>query len=881
MEVFTLVLQRHIDKEKWFQYHFGCKAIKLSHIFFANDLLVMCHGDTNFVRVIKNALDEFNACSGIFLISSKSTVFFYGLSNEEKTAITLVLPFVTRKLPMRYLEVPLIAKRLGVKDCGRMRAFEQVTRDLDVEIKQMKELKASYGVTTPQELRRNQVNEGMSRHPSYGVNASSYLHCNQHHQGRMTYPSHRYSAPSMVKPEIGGNVNFKIKSQFIREFREDTFSENKNDDAHEHVERVLDIVSLFNIPGVTHDAVMLRVFPITLNGAAKRYCLPSKTAKQFEDICNFKQEGDKTLYQAWERYNLYKCPTHDINSHQKVSIFYNGLGTMNRQLLDSQGPIPGMTHAQALTAIQTMADHSQKWHDGSSSRNIDSSSSNSKGIAAIVSKLDSLGRDIKKLKENVHAIKIGCQLCGGAHLDKECPLNEEVKSVEEVKYYTRLYNRPPFGEKRPSLEELMNKHLEDSIQRRAEMEEWVKKLQENTGINTRNQSASLKNLETQIEHLTKEFHAKTASEATTSSDGQCKAVYTNNEAPLDSTTNEPHEVSFISNDGIQVDQEEGMPSRVLPCQLPPKELNLRSFTLPCTIRNLNFYAMADLGASVNFIPKSLFEHLKLANLKATNMLVEMADMTKRAPVGIVENVLVKIDKFLFPSDFMVIEMLNARNETMILERPFLATIHAEIDVFNKEISLGIRDDKISFDMDKKFHNFTTHEQNSKKENMIKKNTPSAHFCKPIKQIYSGALKVWPTCDPTMKVCNGGNEIYGMDEEGVLKYWYRETQGEDLIWDSRFSQQGNEIRGRIRAFEQETRDLDVEIKQINELKASYGVTTPQELRRNQVNEGMSQHPSFGVNASSCLHHNQHRQGRMNYPSHRYGVTSTQGLRRNTI
>ncbi|GKG00033.1 hypothetical protein Tco_0301723, partial [Tanacetum coccineum] len=116
----------------------------------------------------------------------------------------------------------------------------------------------------------------------------------------------------------------------------------------------------------------------------QRYCPPSKTAKQLEEIRNFKQESDETLYQAWERYNdlLYKCPTYDINSHQKLNIFYNDLGTMNRQLLDSHGPIPGMTPTQALTAIQTMGDHSQKWNDGSSSRNIDSSS-NTEGIAAI------------------------------------------------------------------------------------------------------------------------------------------------------------------------------------------------------------------------------------------------------------------------------------------------------------------------------------------------------------------------------------------------------------------------------------------------------------------------------------------------------------------
>ncbi|GJR72244.1 hypothetical protein Tco_0084609 [Tanacetum coccineum] len=89
---------------------------------------------------------------------------------------------------------------------------------------------------------------------------------------------------------------------------------------------------------------------------------------------------------------------------------------------------------------------------------------------------------------------------------KECPLNEEVKSVEEVKYgefghsspfsngakyrigplgyYIRIDNRPSFREQRPNLEELMNKHLEESTRRRAEMEEWVKKLQENAKINT-------------------------------------------------------------------------------------------------------------------------------------------------------------------------------------------------------------------------------------------------------------------------------------------------------------------------------------------------------------------------------------------------------------
>nr|GFA11532.1 hypothetical protein [Tanacetum cinerariifolium] len=155
--------------------------------------------------------------------------------------------------------------------------------------------------------------------------------------------------------------------------------------------------------------------------------------------------------------------------------------------------------------------------------------------------------------------------------------------------------------------------------------------------------------------------------------GQCKAVY--DDAPINKASsnkaNEIHEVSFI-------DKQE--------------DDNLSS---------------KDLGPSVNVMHKSMFGHSKVANLKETNMLVEMADMTKKVPLGIIENILVKINKFLFSSDFVIIDMLKISNETMILGRPFLATIHAEIDIFNKEISLGIRDDMIIFYMNKKSYEFTT------------------------------------------------------------------------------------------------------------------------------------------------------------------------------
>ncbi|GJV32128.1 retrovirus-related pol polyprotein from transposon TNT 1-94 [Tanacetum coccineum] len=464
------------------------------------------------------------------------------------------------------------------------------------------------------------------------------------------------NAPGVVKLEIGGNVNFEIKSQFMHELRKDTFSGNKVEDAHNHIDRVLSILGLFNILGVSKDAVMLQIFPFTLIGSAKRWV-------------------DRLAPGTINTWDLLKRPL-------------------------SKGPIPRMRSAQALIAIQTMDDHSQKWHDGTTSRNIGSSSSKD-GLAALVNKLDNLGRDMKKLKESVHAIQVGCQICKGPHLDKDCPLNEEVKQVEEVRYgefgrttpfngnnggkfrvgppgyYTKTDNRPPYGERRQSLEELLAKHQEESARRSTEMEVWIKKLQENAEINTRNQNASLKNLETQIEQLTEELRSRKEKSE------QAKVVIVEHEGPSSpKKIKNLHGISFLSDS-----QEENTND-----QLPTKESNPGHFTLPCTIGNFNFYAMADLGASVNVLPRNIFEYLELTNLSETEMLVEMADMRKKAPLGIVRDILVKIDKFLFPSDFVILD--QTPNSTVILGRPFLATVHAHISVFEKEISVGIGDERV-------------------------------------------------------------------------------------------------------------------------------------------------------------------------------------------
>ncbi|GJS71097.1 hypothetical protein Tco_0703938 [Tanacetum coccineum] len=75
----------------------------------------------------------------------------------------------------------------------------------------------------------------------------------------------------VVRPKINDKTHFELKGQYLKELRENTFSGSEHEDANEHIKKVLEIVDLFHIPEVTQDQVMLRVFPMSLTGAASRW----------------------------------------------------------------------------------------------------------------------------------------------------------------------------------------------------------------------------------------------------------------------------------------------------------------------------------------------------------------------------------------------------------------------------------------------------------------------------------------------------------------------------------------------------------------------------------------------------------------------------------
>ncbi|GJS32499.1 hypothetical protein Tco_0530881 [Tanacetum coccineum] len=223
--------------------------------------------------------------------------------------------------------------------------------------------------------------------------------------------------------------------------------------------------------------------------------------------------------------------------------------------------------------------------------------------------------------------------------------------------------------------------MDESAKRHDENSNLIKEIRASTDAAIRNQGASIKALEIWIGQMSKEIQERRYGSL-----------------PSSTETNPRDHVKSIS-----TCEEAETPS--IRHALPPKEKDPRSFTLPCYINNISFNkALANLGASVSVMPYSTFTNLGLGGLAPTKLIVELADRTVKCSKGIVENVLVGIDKFVFPVDFIVLDMPKDIKIPLILRRPFLSTPRAKIDVFERKIALRVGNEKLVFKSDNPTNN---------------------------------------------------------------------------------------------------------------------------------------------------------------------------------
>ncbi|GKB98716.1 DNA-directed DNA polymerase [Tanacetum coccineum] len=329
-----------------------------------------------------------------------------------------------------------------------------------------------------------------------------------------------------------------------------------------------------------------------------------------EEINNFQQEPDESLFRAWERF---------------------------KELLMKLTVIPSKTVAAAKTAIQEMAEYSQKWHNGTSSRT--RSTKTSDGLAAIQAQLNNLGREIKKVNEKVYASQFGAPYQHGGQYRAAGP-----------GFYQHNNGNSSYPARRETMEESLAKFMAESAKMHEENSNIIKEILDSTDAAIQNQGASIKTLELQIGQMSKVLQER-----------RFRSL------PGSIETNLRDQVKSISTTIADLSE----------------------------IRHMK-HAFVDLGAIVSIMPFSTYTNLGLGDLSHTRMTIELADKTIKQPKVIAANVLVRIGKFIFPIDFVILDIPKDNDVPLILGLPFLSTAHVKIDVYKRKVTLRAEKEKLVF-----------------------------------------------------------------------------------------------------------------------------------------------------------------------------------------
>ncbi|XP_019433710.1 PREDICTED: uncharacterized protein LOC109340463 [Lupinus angustifolius] len=140
-------------------------------------------------------------------------------------------------------------------------------------------------------------------------------------------------------------------------------------------------------------------------------------------------------------------------------------------------------------------------------------------------------------------------------------------------------------------------------------------------------------------------------------------------------------------------------SAILQTNIPHKSKDLGSVTIPVTIGNVSVgKALVDLGASVSLMPLSMMKRIGGIQLNTTRMSLQLEDRSIKYLETVTEDVLVKVDKFLIPVDFVVIDITEDTEIPLILGRPFMTTTKMGIYMENGKLLVRVADDEIKFDI---------------------------------------------------------------------------------------------------------------------------------------------------------------------------------------
>nr|GEW65850.1 hypothetical protein [Tanacetum cinerariifolium] len=554
------------------------------------------------------------------------------------------------------------------------------------------------------------------------------------------------------------------------------------DNANKHLDKFLHVTQNIKVNGVTDDALRLYLFPHSLTHHAitwfdrlprnsintfeqmakmfpEKYFPPFMVNKLRNEISNFRQHPDESLFEAWERYKLSidRCPNHNMFPVTQIDIFYNGLTLRHRDTINAAAGGTFMKRPQRSESSSSIT------------------SSFDTKIAALKAKMAEINKNLMRVlqvNQQVKAVTPNSETCGGPHSYSDCSaivgqthnvyaagayqgIKETIilrgttkegtnssRELHMVKTHLQLIklqltklraNDAILKNMQTNMTSLTNSNLElknmfgQFVKMNTASSSGSGTLPSNTitnpkedlkGITTRSGTAyqgptipttSFSSLPPVVEcdtEVTKDTVHPTNNGST--KDVQPPVVQTEslilNYEPVISPIIEPvvAPVSALKPNrrpSILTPLNEHC-SAVLLKKLPEKLGDPDKFLIPCDFsRMAECLALADLDARINLMPLSVWNKLSLPDLSPTCMIIELADRLISHPVGVAEDVFVKVGTFHFPADFVIVDFDADPRVPLILERSFLKTERDLIDVFEGELTLRVGKEAITFNLD--------------------------------------------------------------------------------------------------------------------------------------------------------------------------------------
>nr|GEV22367.1 reverse transcriptase domain-containing protein [Tanacetum cinerariifolium] len=476
----------------------------------------------------------------------------------------------------------------------------------------------------------------------------------------------------------------------------------------------------------------INTFELMAKMFLEKYFLPSMVTKLKNEITNYRQRPDESLFEAWERYKLSidRCPNHNMLPVTKIDTLYNGLTLRHCDIINAAagGIFMKMRPEECDDLIENMTGHHNHW-DTSAQRSKSSSSITSSfdtGIAALKAEMAKINKNLMRVlqvNQQVKVVNPNCKTCGGPHSFNDCPATVgQTQNVHAAGAYQGSRTLPG-----------------NTI---TNLKEELKGITTHTG--TAYQGPTIpptsSSLLSVVEHktkATKDTVPPTNNRST--KDVQPPVVQTESliliSEPVVAPIIEPI-VALVSAPKPNQRPSIPYPSRLHDQKLRDKDNDQRDKIFQIS-KDLNFnISFADalilmtkfcptnkdklselartplnehcsavllkkllekLGTPSSF--SSLWNKLSLPDLSPTCMTLELVDRSISCPVGVVKDVLVKVGTFHFSADFTVVHFDADPLVPLILRRSFLKTGRALIDVFEGELTLRLGKEAITFNLD--------------------------------------------------------------------------------------------------------------------------------------------------------------------------------------